>query len=376
MVRVRSLVPVLFALAAIPVMAMAQGRSAPPSDLQMRHGHWTPYDSPDPASFPPDARVHIIASGETLWSIASQYYGNPYLWPQLWEQNTYIRDAHWIYPGDPLLIQGESAAADVAAVDEMDIQPVVTSSGISASADLPMGVPIALGTEADILCWGYLGQEDEYLPIRVGAFEDVELKYVEGARSQDTGAATGEILYIEGDGVEGLIPGETYLVVKPQQLVVRPGSRDVIGRHYDYRGQVRILCLIEGRAVAYISQSCSTINIGDRLKPLPLAPIPLSRETRMANACTPVNGKQTGYIVNAKDYSEALGEGSLVEIDLGRDDFVEPGDFLTIYRHVPHTNSRQILGEVGVLTAEPGTATGRITRMRYSMRVGDMVEVK
>ena len=26
---------------------------------------------------------------------------NPYLWPQIWDQNRYITDAHWIYPGDP-----------------------------------------------------------------------------------------------------------------------------------------------------------------------------------------------------------------------------------------------------------------------------------
>lgn len=375
MVRVRFLVPVLLALMTVPVAGAPQGRSTPPRDLQMRHGHWTAYNSPDPASFPPNARVHIIARGETLWSIASQYYGNPYLWPQLWEQNTYITDAHWIYPGDPLLIQGESAADSLAAQD-LDMQPVVTESGISASYDMPQGVPVALGTEADILCWGYLGEVDEPLPNRVAAFEDGGLKYVKGARTQGAGVVSGEILYVEGNEATGLVPGETYLVVKPAQVVQRPGTRDVIGRHYDYRGQVRILCLLDGMAVAYVTQSCSPINIGDRLKPMPLAPIPLSRETRMANACTPPNGKQTGYIVNARDFTEALGEGALVEVDLGRDDFIEPGDFLTVYRTVPETNMRQILGEIGVLTAEQGTATGRITRMRYTMRVGDMVEVK
>jgi hypothetical protein len=97
----------------------------------------------------------------------------------------------------------------------------------------------------------------------------------------------------------------------------------------------------------------------------------------MADVCSPASGKATGAIVNAKDYFYALGEGSLIEIDLGRDDFVEPGDFLTVYRENHGVdNPRQILGEIGILTSEAHTATARIMRMRYSMKVGDRVELK
>ena len=34
--------------------------------------------------------------------IAGQLFGDPYLWPQLWEANQYILDAHWIYRGPGL----------------------------------------------------------------------------------------------------------------------------------------------------------------------------------------------------------------------------------------------------------------------------------
>jgi hypothetical protein len=97
----------------------------------------------------------------------------------------------------------------------------------------------------------------------------------------------------------------------------------------------------------------------------------------MADVCSPPSGKAAGYIVGAQDYNYALGEGSVIQIDLGREDFVEPGDFLTVYRDNPGAgNPRQVLGEIGILTAEAGTATAKVTRMRYSMKIGDRVVMK
>lgn len=373
MVRVRWVVPVILFSLAVPLLAQSKS-TRPPKKLHLVGDHWTAYNPPDPASFPAGSNVHIIARGDTLWDLANRYYGNPYLWPQLWETNTYITDAHWIYPGDPLLIQGEISTGNVPVVT--DVAPVTTMTETTANL-APAGPPIPLGTESDVFCFGYLGPVSEDLPNRISSFEDVELKIVKGARRQDTGVAEGDIIFIEGGTATGLVPGEDYIVVKPAQLVEHPKNEEVIGRHYDYRGQVRILCATDNESTAIVTQSCKDIQIGDRLKTLPVIPIPLARQTAMADVCTPESGKANGFIVNAQDYRHALGEGNVVQINLGRDDFVEPGDFLTVYRYNNDTDGqRQVLGEIGILTAEGKTATARITRMRYSMRVGDRVELK
>ena len=66
-----------------------------------------------------------------------------------------------------------------------------------------------------------------------------------------------------------------------------------------------------------------------------------------------------------------------MQINLGRDDAIQPGDFLTVYReNTQPGQERQILGEVGVLTTEAKTLTAKIVAMRYSMRVGDRVEIR
>jgi len=378
MVRVRCVVSILLIVAAAP-LAYATESSRPPTDLHKVGDHWTPYNPPDPSTFPAGAKVHTIEKGDTLWDLANKFYGNPYLWPQLWEQNTYITDAHWIYPGDPLLVQGETAAEATAVGEgEFAMTPQDGEGGemTAAVAEDKGGSPIPLGKESDIYCWGYLASEDESLPNSIRMFEDVETRFVEGSAEQLGGMTNGDLLYIEGGTATGLVAGETYLVVMPwPRLVFHPVTGERVGRHYDFRGQVKILCAGEYESTAIVVQSCKDMHIGDKLKPLPQIPIPIVRDPAMATVCDPPSGKANGYIVNAKDFAFALGEGQVVEINLGRDDMVEPGTFLTIFRDNPHGGARILLGELGVLTAESKTATAMITQMRYSMQIGDRVEI-
>ena len=377
MVRVRCVVSILLIVAAVP-LAYANESSRPPADLHKVGDHWTPYNPPDPSTVPAGAKVHTIEKGDTLWDLANKYYGNPYLWPQLWEQNTYITDAHWIYPGDPLLIQGETAAEATAVGEgEFSMTPQEGGEGGEMTASVAEGqggVPKPLGKESDIYCWGYLATEDENLPNSVKMFEDVETRYVEGSAEQLGSMSVGDLLYVDGGTAPGLVAGETYLVVLPWKVVNHPVTGERVGRHYDVRGQVKILCASEYESTAVVVQSCKDIHIGDKLKPLPQIPIPIVRDPDMATICDLPSGKAQGHIVNAKDFAYALGEGAVIEINLGRDDMIEPGSFLTVFRDNPHGGPRILLGEVGVLTAEAKTATGMITQMRYSMQIGDRVE--
>ena len=113
----------------LPAMVLAQAVAPPPQPLRLVNGHWTPYDPP--SDFPDGATVHTIVRGDTLWDLAAAYLGDPYLWPQLWERNPYIKDSHWIYPGDPVVI-------DVAVqAPPTEVEEVVAGETVTSELDVP-----------------------------------------------------------------------------------------------------------------------------------------------------------------------------------------------------------------------------------------------
>ncbi len=60
--------------------------------------------------------THVVVKGDTLWDITGKYLGNPFLWPSVWQKNPQIKNAHWIYPGDSVLVDGSKASTTPAAV--------------------------------------------------------------------------------------------------------------------------------------------------------------------------------------------------------------------------------------------------------------------
>ncbi len=404
MVSVRRVAPILLLAVTIPALATdprPKSTSHPPRQLHRVGDHWTPYNPPDPATYPPGAKTHPIKAGDTLWGLATQFYNNGYLWPQLWESNTWITDAHWIYPGDVLLVEGEVAqqAEQGAGAGTTAGAPSTTPGGAAAGRGLPtLGAPTAaarlitagdavggtaspvpLATEADIYCYGYIGHPNEPMPNHISGWEDIETRFQPGAARQEIDGSEGDLVFIAGGTSTGLTAGETYMLVVSGDLIEHPSTGDLIGRRYDYRGQVRVLCADATQSRGIITQSCAQVPTGSRLKPMPQIPIPLARIPPLPAFCDPSSGKTTGFIVSAKggEFLQLLGEGQLVQIDLGRDDQVQPGEFLTVYREgLGSGQAPQVLGELAVLTSESRTSTAKIVLMRYTMRIGDRVEIR
>lgn len=402
MVSVRWVAPVLLLVTATAAFAQPQS-SRPPRELHRVGDHYTPYNPPDPATYPAGAKTHAIKAGDTLWALAQQYYGNAYLWPQLWESNTWITDAHWIYPGDVLLVEGEAAAAAVVAkegttepagegtgptlAETATNSPLTTppsfstdtsGGGIAVARMAQENRPVPLATEADIYCYGYIGRPDEPMPNMVESFEDVETRYVPRA-TPDTPASASvtDLIYVRGGAATGLVAGETYLAIQQGELVYHPKTGALIGRRYLYVGQIRILCTEGDRSRAMVVQACREIPIGARLKPIPQLPIPIARIPDLPAWCDPPTGRTTGTIIDSREWNLGLVEGNLVQIDLGTENQLQPGDFLTVYRPALRADQpRQVLGEIGVLTTESRTATAVVVAARRELLVGDSVEMR
>lgn len=373
-------------LSALPVASA----DAPPRNLRLAGDHWTAWDPP--TEFPAGARLHVVERGDTLWDLASRFYGDPYLWPQLWERNQYILDAHWIYPGDPLIVDVEVVPMEeIAAGQQMAPEAPADAPSSGVRLGTTSSAPVPLGSESDIYCSGYLGPVDETFGYQIVGSEYGALAptLAAGATGLKPGyglnndvkidLTDGDIVYLDGGRQGGLAPGTLFMAVLPTEEVRHPVTRKVVGRLYRYQGRVRVLSVQEETAIAEIVSSCAAVSVGAYLQPFEPEPIPLARRTPLRPVNYPVAASELAdapVIVLSNDGLVSLGQGHLVFIDRGSNEDVIPGDLFTIYRPNRDGLPPVVIGELAVLSVEPESALAKILESRHVVFVGDRLEPK
>ncbi len=362
----RILLVALVTLAAAPALAQQQS-GPPPRPLHMVGDHWTPYDPPQ--EFPEGARVYTIQKGDTLWDLAARFLGDPYLWPQLWERNPYIRDSHWIYPGDPLLVDiaVERAPAPQPPAAQPTPAPAPAPTPVAGgTAETPM--PRALGSAADVYCFVRLERDASGFPFSITSAEAIGL--------QDH-FATGDIVYIDGGTAEGVKAGDQFFVLRADRELRHPVSRAPLGRIYRQLGTLKVLCAQEHTSICEITSSCDPVAIGDVLAPYQPIPVPLAFPAPVPQRCDPSSGKLTGYITYTKDDLQNIAEGSTVLVDVGEAEGLYPGQFATVFRDNPVEGMpRIVLGQLGVLVTGDHWATAVVVHSTAPIHVGDRIELQ
>lgn len=403
-------------LLASPVAA----EGPPPRNLKLVGDHWTAWNPPD---YKPGPGVYIIQRGDTLWGIAQRSLGDPYLWPQIWEQNQYILDSHWIYPGDPLLISGivttipgtDTGVASVPLDQPGAVEPSAEELGevgddpfaaalegkTSEQGDAEAGsyrdsslskAPEPLGGESDIYCSGYIGPLDEQFPYTVSGSEyefltptlnpqrGKELQGLHGkVDTEKFGLGPGDIVYLDGGSADGLSAGELLSAVAIKDKVVHPLKGNIVGQFYRHLGRIRVLTVQEKTSIGEIVRSCLPIKIGTKLKLFQPEPVPLRRRTAQRPPSFPAPEEELANaptIIKSFDDVVSVGRGYLVYIDHGEAQDVLPGDVFTIYRHGRRGYPPIVLGEVGILSVTENTALGNVLESRYTIHVGDALVIK
>ena len=364
----------------------------PPQDLHLVDGHWTAWNPPQP---PAGSQVHVIERGDTLWDLAARFYGDPYLWPQVWEKNQYILDAHWIYPGDPLVIGIEVAPVDSLAEGGEELgepEDTGTPDGDVLTSEQAAGDPVPLGGESDIYCTGFIGDLDEKFEHTIIGSEyesispDLDMLPSYGFRGKygKPGTAkynlsTGDIVYLDGGRARGMNPGTLFTVIQPQRQVIHPITRQVVGRFYHYLGRIRVLSVQEETAIGEIVHSCDPILVGQQLRTFEPEPVPLGR----LGALRPINYpepeeelRDNPVILFTQDDLVSIAEDHVVYIDRGEDADVTPGDMYTIYRKNRDGLPPIVVGELAILSVHKSSSLAKVIESRYAVFVGDWLSPK
>lgn len=290
--------------------------------------------------------------------------------------------------------------------------------------DARQPAPAARPSEA--ACGGFIEQAPAANQIQiVGADQERERRVF----------GQGDMVFIDAGAQQGLKAGQEFSVVRPRgqfrsKFSHKGGS---LGVYTQEVGMLRVVRVRERSSVAEVVTACSDLLFGDLLRPAQPRDVPASRAENNLDRFAEPTGKQTGRIVLARDGREMLSRDDVVFIDLGAEDNVKVGDYLTVFRPEGHAvlanygdeltaNSRRgfqsdalqgggfsnqaqrvkdvdgpksgrtvktpsikrhrppvprkVVGEIIVLRVEGRTAVAVVTRVAQEIHTGDAVELQ
>lgn len=259
--------------------------------------------------------TYVVKKGDTLWDISSMYLDKPWLWPELWRNNTHIVNPHLIYPGDELHLrfneQGEAVLELVREQPKAQIK--LTPQGRKTVKPqepipaLPWSI-IQTYVEKDIV----MGEEDyNRLPHLLGNQE-------------------GAVRFASGDLVlskSSRRKHSAYRVIRKQEEI-RDLNDNLLGYQVRHVADAKpIPTKLRNEVLVKVSQANFEAKRGDKLLPEKERP-PISLELQ------PADKRQKGHIVGSLQQHTLLGKFDVVVIDLG-EETVNPGTVMGIYLQGP-----------------------------------------
>lgn len=363
----------------------------------------------------PQGRTHVVQTGETLWTLAERYLGDPLMWPAIYRLNTMVvEDPHWIYPGEELQLgagveiaaQVEPVAAqpgDTGSAERVTVQPPAPGDTVVAqpmagpppatpdsapaverpsvaASELPPPPPPGEGTPtvftsraASRRASGFTGSASTrprgVLP---GQFygsgfltEEDQLPWAEviGASGKATmGSLTSITSARIFESIELKAPeGSSYHI--GDSLLVATLGREVPrwGRGVIPTGMVRVREVVGRRVVADILSQWSRVAT-DQVA-MPLEPF----RTQGSAGPSPIENGLMGAVIVGRDSHQLPADQAVLFIDKGRNDGVSLGDVFEVLKpNPPGASAETPLQQVGILQivhVRQRSASGVVTKV-------------
>lgn len=243
--------------------------------------------------------THTVVRGDTLWDLCEKYYGDPDLWPKLWEMNPFITNPHLLKPGDVITL------FEVGPVEgaEPTLRP---PPGLAKPAGaLIKGIDVSSLTNVSAM--GYLS------PVEV-----VPLGYIRSSDSSKLILGKGDTAFVEVRDYDNVHVGDQLVIAEASPMLWHPLTKSRLGYTVDTHGTLTVKERLKKPFIrAEIIDSFKDVLVGDMV--LPYEPI---------SACVqPVStaDKLYGNIVATKSMSQIIGKYSVVYLDSGFQDGILRG---------------------------------------------------
>ena len=263
--------------------------------------------------------VYIVKKGDTLWDISKRFLNNPLRWREIWASNKHVKNPHWIFPGDRLLMCTYEGRP-ILGKDEGDGCAGIIQRYLGGSSLHPQVRVESLNHAIPIIALDHIQHflERSHI-VSPDALEMTP--YIVGTADQRVLAAKGQTVYARGIGLES---GQRYAIYREGEAYT---ALDEHGRKYPLALELtQVATAISSQVNADITtlEITDTYNYevrrGDRVLPIydPMLPTlfyPVEADSVTAN----------GQVIRVQGSIGTAAQGSVITVDRGSEHGVETG---------------------------------------------------
>jgi hypothetical protein len=313
---------------------------------------------------------HTVQQGDTLWDIAARFLQNPWCWREVWSNNQeQIRDPHWIYPGQRIVLDRPLGVLSVAP----------TSSTTTATTATP--AVSKLSPTARVVITAHksaIPTIDPRLTSLAARYRLVSATTVADA-PRIVGLSEGRRLLLRGDIVfttKPAVAGETFDVMRALTAPAASDGGELPAVPLLRIGQVRRQA--ENPTQFLVVHADAELSQGDLLLPVATQP-----QTILTPQAAP---RLEGKILAVLRESRWASQHDVVALDRGLADGLRPGSVVEVLRPdrmgghenrspTPASSSAQTtsIGALLVFEALEHEALALVMRSRDALGVGYLI---
>lgn len=320
---------------------------------------------------------YTIKEGDTLWGLSQRFSDSPFLWPDLWSENSQIRNPHRIYPGQKIrlyLKKGRERHTTVPKKEPIpEVEPEVVEEPVEVSTPVEIEEPEVEPEPPKITEYFRYNMIDMVGFIREKAVlpHGVIFKVKKSSRL----ISENDIIYIRQQNEGILLPGSRFTIYRTLKPVRDKKTKKYYGIQHFILGIAEVNQSAPEFAVAKVIKSFRSIQVDDLVMPYLRRPIKIPKLESQPGL--------TGKIIMAEEHNNIIGDHINVFIDKGEKDGVKPGQSYTIYRQETgrlksysrkkYLLNQVLLGRVMVLHTEATTSTVVVTKAEKDISPGQSI---